>query len=51
VVVDFVEGVEGAGFKFENPAATGSCGCGKSFSASSCGTGERAAAGCSTQTH
>lgn len=51
VVVDFVEGVEGAGFKFENPAATGSCGCGKSFSTGSCGTGERAAAGCSTQTH
>ncbi|PWC54569.1 iron-sulfur cluster assembly accessory protein [Azospirillum sp. TSO22-1] len=46
VVVDFVEGIEGAGFKFDNPKAT-SCGCGKSFSvggscspasASSCGT-------------
>lgn len=33
VVVDFVEGIEGSGFKFDNPNATSSCGCGKSFSA------------------
>jgi len=32
VIVDFVENLEGAGFKFENPNATNSCGCGKSFS-------------------
>lgn len=32
VTVDFVEGLEGSGFKFENPNATNSCGCGKSFS-------------------
>ncbi|MCG8608997.1 MAG: iron-sulfur cluster assembly accessory protein [Pseudomonadales bacterium] len=32
VVVDFVDGMNGSGFKFENPNATGSCGCGKSFS-------------------
>lgn len=32
VVVDFIDGLEGSGFKFENPNATNSCGCGKSFS-------------------
>ena len=32
VTVDFVEGIEGSGFKFENPNATASCGCGNSFS-------------------
>lgn len=32
VTVDFVEGLEGTGFKFENPNASNSCGCGKSFS-------------------
>jgi iron-sulfur cluster assembly accessory protein len=31
--VDFLGGMEGSGFKFENPNATRSCGCGKSFSA------------------
>jgi len=31
VTVDFVESMEGSGFKFENPNATGACGCGKSF--------------------
>ncbi len=29
--VDYVEGLTGAGFKFENPNARGSCGCGESF--------------------
>ncbi|MEA3274157.1 MAG: iron-sulfur cluster assembly accessory protein [Pseudomonadota bacterium] len=33
VTVDFLDGMEGSGFKFENPNATNSCGCGKSFSA------------------
>lgn len=33
VTVDFVDGLEGSGFKFENPNASNSCGCGKSFSA------------------
>lgn len=32
VIVDFVETLEGAGFKFENPNASNTCGCGKSFS-------------------
>lgn len=31
--LDFVEGLHGAGFKFENPRATRTCGCGSSFSA------------------
>ncbi len=30
--IDFVESLEGAGFVFENPNATSSCSCGKSFS-------------------
>jgi iron-sulfur cluster assembly protein len=32
VIVDFIDSMEGSGFKFENPNATASCGCGKSFS-------------------
>ncbi|OGL62432.1 MAG: hypothetical protein A3J27_10845 [Candidatus Tectomicrobia bacterium RIFCSPLOWO2_12_FULL_69_37] len=31
--VDYVDTIEGAGFKIENPNATSSCGCGKSFQA------------------
>jgi iron-sulfur cluster assembly protein len=31
--VDYVESVDGTGFKFENPNATKSCACGKSFAA------------------
>nr|WP_255215717.1 iron-sulfur cluster insertion protein ErpA [Pseudenhygromyxa sp. WMMC2535] len=30
--IDYVEGLQGAGFKFDNPNTTGSCGCGSSFS-------------------
>ncbi|MGB5476826.1 MAG: iron-sulfur cluster assembly accessory protein [Thermoanaerobaculia bacterium] len=30
--IDYVLGATGAGFKFNNPNATGSCGCGSSFS-------------------
>lgn len=33
VTVDFVDGLEGSGFKFVNPNASACCGCGKSFSA------------------
>jgi len=29
--VDYVETLAGAGFKFDNPNAKGSCGCGESF--------------------
>jgi iron-sulfur cluster assembly protein len=32
IIVDFVESLMQAGFTFENPNATDSCGCGKSFS-------------------
>jgi iron-sulfur cluster assembly accessory protein len=30
--VDFVDSMQGSGFKFENPNARASCGCGTSFS-------------------
>ena len=30
--VDYVEGLMGAGFKFNNPNVTSTCGCGSSFS-------------------
>ena len=33
VVIDYQEGPISAGFKFNNPNSTGSCGCGSSFSA------------------
>ncbi|ANB35277.1 iron-sulfur cluster assembly accessory protein [Rhodovulum sulfidophilum] len=29
--IDFVTGLEGSGFVFDNPNAKGGCGCGKSF--------------------
>lgn len=32
-VIDFVDGLYGGGFKFTNPNATATCGCGTSFSA------------------
>lgn len=32
-IIDYVEGLHGAGFKFVNPAAKSTCGCGSSFSA------------------
>ncbi|MEE8349297.1 MAG: iron-sulfur cluster assembly accessory protein [Acidobacteriota bacterium] len=31
ISIDYVESIEGAGFKFDNPNATGTCGCGESF--------------------
>lgn len=31
VTIDYVLGMQGAGFKFNNPRATGTCGCGSSF--------------------
>ena len=31
--IDYVEGLQGAGFKFINPQAKATCGCGSSFSA------------------
>lgn len=32
MTIDFVDGVESAGFVFDNPNAAGACSCGKSFS-------------------
>ena len=32
VTVDFMDGLDGSGFKFVNPNAKASCGCGNSFS-------------------
>jgi iron-sulfur cluster insertion protein len=31
--IDYVESAHGAGFKFNNPNVTGTCGCGSSFQA------------------
>lgn len=31
--IDYVMGISGSGFKFNNPTATTTCGCGSSFSA------------------
>jgi iron-sulfur cluster assembly accessory protein len=31
-VIDYVEGLQGAGFKFNNPNVKSTCGCGSSFS-------------------
>ena len=30
--IDFVDSLAGAGFKFQNPSARRTCGCGESFS-------------------
>jgi len=36
VVVDYVDGLIESGFKFTNPNATDTCGCGQSFQAGNC---------------
>jgi iron-sulfur cluster assembly protein len=36
VAIDYIEGLTQSGFKFSNPNATESCGCGLSFSAGDC---------------
>ena len=33
IIVDYVTSMQGSGFTFKNPNATGGCGCGSSFSA------------------
>ncbi|MHB8302551.1 MAG: HesB/IscA family protein [Acidobacteriaceae bacterium] len=30
-MIDFIDGLEGSGFSFDNPKAKSTCGCGKSF--------------------
>jgi iron-sulfur cluster assembly accessory protein len=32
VHIDYIDGLQESGFKIDNPSATGSCGCGSSFS-------------------
>lgn len=36
IVIDFVDGLMESGFKFSNPNATETCGCGTSFKAGDC---------------
>ncbi|WP_404784515.1 HesB/IscA family protein [Altericista sp. CCNU0014] len=36
VTIDYVEGLIESGFKFSNPNATDTCGCGQSFTAGDC---------------
>ncbi|KST64249.1 HesB/IscA family protein [Mastigocoleus testarum] len=36
VIIDFVDGVMEGGFKFTNPNASDTCGCGKSFKTGNC---------------
>jgi iron-sulfur cluster assembly protein len=36
VMIDYVEGLTQSGFKFSNPNATETCGCGQSFQAGDC---------------
>jgi len=33
VIIDYVSSMQGSGFTFKNPNATGGCGCGSSFNA------------------
>ena len=33
IIIDYVSSMQGSGFTFKNPNATGGCGCGSSFSA------------------
>jgi len=33
VIIDYTSSMQGSGFTFKNPNATGGCGCGSSFSA------------------
>jgi iron-sulfur cluster assembly accessory protein len=33
VSIDYIDSLEGSGFKIENPNASGTCGCGSSFTA------------------
>jgi iron-sulfur cluster assembly protein len=36
VVIDYIEGIMESGFKFSNPNASETCGCGQSFKAGDC---------------
>lgn len=39
--IDFLDSIEGSGFKFTNPNAAKSCACGSSFNPSASGTGTK----------
>jgi len=39
--IDFLDSIEGSGFKFTNPNAAKSCACGSSFNTSASGTGTK----------
>ncbi len=39
--IDFLDSIEGSGFKFTNPNAAKSCACGSSFNTSEAGTGTK----------
>jgi iron-sulfur cluster assembly accessory protein len=39
--VDFLDSIDGSGFKFTNPNAAKSCACGTSFNTSESGTGTK----------
>jgi len=47
VRIDYIDSLEGSGFKIENPNASGSCGCGHSFQVAEDGDEHGAAGGCS----
>jgi len=49
--VDFVETIEEAGFKIDNPNAAGSCGCGHSFQPADGAAGADEAGGCGSACH
>jgi len=39
--IDFLDSIDGSGFKFTNPNAAKSCACGSSFNTSASGTGTK----------
>jgi iron-sulfur cluster assembly protein len=41
MTIDFLDSIEGSGFKFTNPNAAKSCACGSSFNTSAQGTGTK----------
>jgi len=45
VVIDYIEGLTQSGFKFSNPSAGETCGCGKSVAAAGCNSSAKASCG------
>src|SRR6476469_5681438 len=48
--IDFLEGLQGSGFKIDNPTAASACGCGSSFQVAE-GEAPEAADGCGSCAH